>query len=149
YQSTVSMATGQHAEVPDEATLYTAIVEALEEAYRSERDRGVTLVGPHRDDLVITLGPAPAKGFASHGETWSLALALRLASYRVLAKDDPYPDARPVLILDDVFAELDAARRARLVEMTRDAEQLIITAAVSADIPPQLTGTHIPIQVRE
>ena len=149
YQSTVSMATGQHAEVPDEATLYTAIVEALEEAYRSERDRGVTLVGPHRDDLVITLGPAPAKGFASHGETWSLALALRLASYRVLAKDDPNPDARPVLILDDVFAELDAARRARLVEMTRDAEQLIITAAVSADIPPQLTGTHIPIRMRD
>ena len=149
YQSTVSMATGQHAEVPDEATLYTAIVEALEEAYRSERDRGVTLVGPHRDDLVVTLGPAPAKGFASHGETWSLALALRLASYRVLAKDDPNPDARPVLILDDVFAELDAARRARLVEMTRDAEQLIITAAVSADIPPQLTGTHIPIRMRD
>ena len=149
YQSTVSMATGQHAEVPDEATLYTAIVEALEEAYRSERDRGVTLVGPHRDDLVVTLGPAPAKGFASHGETWSLALALRLASYRVLAKDDPNPDARPVLILDDVFAELDAARRARLAEMTRDAEQLIITAAVSADIPPELTGTHIPIRMRD
>ena len=149
YQSTVPMASGQHAEVPDEAALYTAIVEALEEAYRSERDRGVTLIGPHRDDLVVTLGPAPAKGFASHGETWSLALALRLASYRVLAKDDPNPDARPVLILDDVFAELDAARRARLAEMTRDAEQLIITAAVSADIPSELTGTHIPIQMRE
>lgn len=149
YQSTVPMASGQHAEVPDEATLYTAIVEALEEAYRSERDRGITLIGPHRDDLVVTLGPAPAKGFASHGETWSLALALRLASYRVLAKDDPNPDARPVLILDDVFAELDAARRARLAEMTRDAEQLIITAAVSADIPSELPGTHIPIQMRE
>lgn len=149
YQSTVPMASGQHAEVPDEATLYTAIVKALEEAYRSERDRGITLIGPHRDDLVVTLGPAPAKGFASHGETWSLALALRLASYRVLAKDDPNPDARPVLILDDVFAELDAARRARLAEMTRDAEQLIITAAVSADIPSELTGTHIPIQMRE
>lgn len=149
YQSTVPMASGQHAEVPDEAALYTAIVEALEAAYRSERDRGVTLIGPHRDDLVVTLGPAPAKGFASHGETWSLALALRLASYRVLAKDDPNPDARPVLILDDVFAELDAARRARLAEMTRDAEQLIITAAVSADIPLELTGTHIPIAMRE
>lgn len=149
YQSTVPMASGQHAEVPDEATLYAAIVDALEDAYRSERDRGVTLIGPHRDDLVVTLGPAPAKGFASHGETWSLALALRLASYRVLAKDDPNPDARPVLILDDVFAELDAARRARLAEMTRDAEQLIITAAVSADIPSELTGTHIPIQMRE
>ena len=67
----------------------------------------------------------------------------------MLAKDDPNPDARPVLILDDVFAELDAARRARLAEMTRDAEQLIITAAVSADIPPELTGTHIPIRMRD
>lgn len=149
YQSTVPMATGQHAEVPGESALYTAIIEALEDVYRSERDRGVTLIGPHRDDLVVTLGPAPAKGFASHGETWSLALALRLASYRVLAKDDPNPDARPVLILDDVFAELDAARRSRLAEMTRDAEQLIITAAVSADIPAELTGTHIPIAMRE
>ena len=148
YQSTVPMATGQHAEVPDEAQLYEAILEELENAYRSERDRGVTLIGPHRDDLIITLGPAPAKGFASHGETWSLALALRLASYRVLAEDDPDPKNRPVLILDDVFAELDVARRARLAEMTRDAEQLIITAAVSADIPEELTGTHIPIQMR-
>ncbi|NWN89176.1 MAG: DNA replication/repair protein RecF [Micrococcaceae bacterium] len=149
YQSTVPMATGQHAEVPDETELYEAILEELENAYRSERDRGVTLIGPHRDDLVITLGPAPAKGFASHGETWSLALALRLASYRVLAEDDPNPNNRPVLILDDVFAELDVARRARLAEMTRDAEQLIITAAVSADIPEELTGTHIPIQMRD
>lgn len=149
YQSTVPEATGQHAEVPDEATLYEAVLEELGNAYQSERGRGVTLVGPHRDDLVITLGPAQAKGFASHGETWSLALALRLASYRVLAEDDPNPHARPVLILDDVFAELDAARRDRLAEMTRDAEQLIITAAVTADIPPGLTGTHIPIDMRD
>lgn len=149
YQSTVPLATGQHAEVPDETQLYEAVLAALEEAYQAERDRGVTLVGPHRDDLVITLGPAPAKGFASHGETWSLALALRLASYNVLCQDDPNPAAQPVLILDDVFAELDAARRTRLVEMTRDAEQLIITAAVTADIPEELSGTHIPIQMSD
>lgn len=149
YQSTVPLATGQHAEVPDEAQLYQAVLAELENSYRAERDRGVTLVGPHRDDMIITLGPAPAKGFASHGETWSLALALRLASYQVLVEDDPDPNAKPVLILDDVFAELDAARRSRLAEMTRDAEQLIITAAVAADIPAELTGTHIPVQMRD
>ncbi|GAA4477656.1 DNA replication/repair protein RecF [Enteractinococcus fodinae] len=149
YQSTVPLASGQHAEVPDEAQLYQAVLTELESSYRAERDRGITLVGPHRDDMVITLGPAPAKGFASHGETWSLALALRLASYRVLVEDDPDPNAKPVLILDDVFAELDAARRSRLAEMTRDAEQLIITAAVAADIPAELTGTHIPVQMRD
>jgi len=149
YQSTVPLATGQHAEVPNEVELYQAVLAELENSYRAERDRGVTLVGPHRDDLVITLGPALAKGFASHGETWSLALALRLASYRVLLEDDPDPRAKPVLILDDVFAELDAARRRRLVDMTRDAEQLIITAAVTADIPEGLDGTHIPVQMRE
>ena len=149
YHSTVPLASGQHAEVPDEAQLYHAVLAELESSYRAERDRGVTLVGPHRDDMIITLGPAPAKGFASHGETWSLALALRLASYQVLVEDDPNPNAKPVLILDDVFAELDAARRSRLAEMTRDAEQLIITAAVAADIPAELTGTHIPVQMRD
>ena len=149
YDSTVPLATGQHAEVPDEAQLYQAVLAELENSYRAERDRGVTLIGPHRDDMIITLGPAPAKWFASHGETWSLALALRLASYRVLLEDDPDPKAKPVLILDDVFAELDAARRSRLAEMTRDAEQLIITAAVAADIPAELTGTHIPVHMRD
>ena len=145
----MALATGQHADVPDQLQLYHAVLAELENSYRAERDRGVTLVGPHRDDLVITLGPATAKGFASHGETWSLALALRLASYRVLVEDDPDPRSKPVLILDDVFAELDAARRRRLVEMTRDAEQLIITAAVTADIPTGLDATHIPVQMRD
>lgn len=146
YESTVPLATGQHADVPDEAQLYQAMLTELENSYRAERKRGVTLIGPHRDDLIITLGPAPAKGFASHGETWSLALALRLASYRVLIEDDPDPKAQPVLILDDVFAELDAARRMRLAEMTQDAEQLIITAAVTADIPASLiNATFIPV----
>lgn len=149
YESTVPLAAGQHAAIPDEPQLYAAVLAELENVYRAERDRGVTLIGPHRDDLFITLGPAPAKGFASHGETWSLALALRLASYRVLVDDDPDPRGQPVLILDDVFAELDAARRARLVEMTKDAEQLIITAAVTADIPAGLQATHIPVQMRQ
>jgi len=149
YQSTVPLATGQHAEVPDELQLYQAVLAELENSYQAERDRGITLIGPHRDDLIITLGPAPAKGFASHGETWSLALALRLASYRVLVEDDPDPNAKPVLILDDVFAELDAARRSRLAEMTRDAEQLIVTAAVTGDIPHELNGTHIPVEMRD
>lgn len=149
YQSTVPLATGQHAEVPDELQLYQAVLAELENSYQAERDRGITLIGPHRDDLIITLGPAPAKGFASHGETWSLALALRLASYRVLVEDDPDPNAKPVLILDDVFAELDAARRSRLAEMTRDAEQLIVTAAVTGDIPDELNGTHIPVEMRD
>lgn len=149
YQSTVPLATGQHAEVPDELQLYQAVLAELENSYQAERDRGITLIGPHRDDLIITLGLAPAKGFASHGETWSLALALRLASYRVLVEDDPDPNAKPVLILDDVFAELDAARRSRLAEMTRDAEQLIVTAAVTGDIPHELNGTHIPVEMRD
>src|SRR5699024_6891091 len=100
-------------------------------------------------DLLSTLGPAPAKGFASHGENWSLPLALRLAPYNVLCQDDPNPAAQPLLLLDDGLAALDAARRTRLVEMTRDAEQVIITAAVTADIPEELSGTHIPIQMSD
>ena len=91
-----------------------------------EIERGVCLVGPHRDDLVLTLGDLPAKGYASHGESWSFALALRLASYALLSGDAPAgdawvadwgPDGEPVLILDDVFAELDARRRDRLAEL--------------------------------
>ena len=101
-----------------------------------ELDRGLTLVGPHRDDLLFSLGDLPVKGYASHGESWSFALALRLASYDLLRAggDDP------VLILDDVFAELDAGRRAQLAELVADAEQVLITAAVADDIPEQLRG---------
>ncbi|MGG5752502.1 DNA replication/repair protein RecF [Zafaria sp. Z1313] len=105
-----------------------------------ELDRGLTLVGPHRDELHLTLGGAPAKGYASHGETWSLALALRLASYRALLEDDPREGAGPVLILDDVFAELDTGRRARLAALVADAEQVIVTAAVASDVPASLGG---------
>ena len=89
---------------------------------------------PHRDDLVLSLGEQPARGYASHGETWSYALALHLAEYRLLAADG----ADPVLILDDVFAELDAKRRQRLVRVAEDAEQVLITAAVGDDLPGNL-----------
>lgn len=120
---------------------------AIEEMYRTklaavrpkEMERGITLVGPHRDDLVLMLGSLPAKGYASHGESWSYALALRLASIALLRAETRSGD--PVLILDDVFAELDAGRRERLAEMVLENEQVVITAAVSEDIPEKLIST--------
>ncbi len=121
--------------------------EAIEEMYRTklaavrpkEMKRGITLVGPHRDDLVLMLGSLPAKGYASHGESWSYALALRLASIALLRAETRSGD--PVLILDDVFAELDAGRRERLAEMVLENEQVLITAAVAEDIPEKLIST--------
>jgi DNA replication and repair protein RecF len=106
-----------------------------------ELDRGMTLVGPHRDDLVIHLGPAPAKGFASHGESWSLALALKLATFALLRAEGE----DPILILDDVFATLDAERRAALATVARSAEQTLITAAVVDDVPPELRGVRVEV----
>ena len=116
-----------------------------------EVERGVSLVGPHRDDLTLTLGHLPAKGYASHGESWSLALALRLASWRLLA-DDPMTaadDAEPVLLLDDVFAELDVRRRDRLAGLVADAGQVIVTAAVPDDVPAALSGTRFDVMAGE
>ena len=111
-------------------------------ARRSEEiARGVTLVGPHRDDLVLSLGHLPAKGYASHGESWSFALALRLGAYAMLRADG----VEPVLILDDVFAELDEVRRARLAERILGAEQVLITAAVASDGPAALAGRRYRI----
>lgn len=104
-----------------------------------ELDRGITLIGPHRDDLVLLLGELPAKGFASHGESWSYALALRLASAKLLSQESRTGD--PIIILDDVFAELDSGRRDRLASMVSDNEQVLITAAVSEDVPPSLKAT--------
>jgi DNA replication and repair protein RecF len=101
-----------------------------------ELDRGLTLVGPHRDDLVLRVRDLPVKGYASHGESWSVALALRLASAELLRAESPAGD--PVLILDDVFAELDAQRRRRLASLTTGYEQVIVTAAVEEDIPEAL-----------
>jgi DNA replication and repair protein RecF len=118
---------------------------ALAEARPRELERGLTLVGPHRDDLELLLGDAPAKGFASHGETWSFALALRLASYYVMLDDSAVAGDEPILILDDVFAELDATRRARLAAIVAKAEQVLVTAAVDADIPAELGGRRIRV----
>ncbi|MFJ3957317.1 DNA replication/repair protein RecF [Arthrobacter sp. NPDC090010] len=120
-------------------------VEALRELRQQEADRGLTLVGPHREELDLFLGQAPAKGFASHGETWSLALALRLAAYYVLLDDDLSGTQAPILILDDVFAELDAQRRARLATIVAGAEQVLVTAAVDGDVPPELHGARVRV----
>lgn len=115
------------------AELYRA---KLESVRGKELERGLTMVGPHRDDLVLLLSTLPAKGYASHGESWSYALALRLASINLLRDETRSGD--PVLILDDVFAELDAGRRARLAELVAGNEQVLITAAVGEDVPEQL-----------
>ncbi len=121
------------------------LLEAVGRMRSKEIERGVSLVGPHRDDLVLTLGGLPAKGYASHGESWSFALALRLASYELLTHGyddagDWGPDGEPVLILDDVFAELDFRRRERLAELVAPARQVLITAAVPGDVPEPLAG---------
>jgi DNA replication and repair protein RecF len=116
--------------------------EALAERRREEVQRGITLVGPHRDELVTAIGTLPVKGYASHGESWSYALALRLASYELLKADGD----DPVLILDDVFAELDVDRRDRLAELVAPAEQVLVTAAVDADVPALLTGARVEIR---
>lgn len=109
---------------------------ALQNKRAKEIERGLTLVGPHRDDLVMRVRDLPVKGYASHGESWSVALALRLASAELLRAESPAGD--PVLILDDVFAELDADRRRRLAAITAGYEQVLVTAAVEGDIPEQL-----------
>ncbi|GAA1881638.1 DNA replication/repair protein RecF [Paeniglutamicibacter psychrophenolicus] len=135
------------------AALLDATIEELEEMFLAallntrakELERGITLVGPHRDDVLLTLGSAPAKGYASHGETWSLALALRLAAYKVMGEDDPRPGAGPILILDDVFAELDATRRTRLASIVAGADQVIVTAAVASDVPEELGGIFLKV----
>ena len=106
---------------------------------QSELDRGISLVGPHRDDLELVLGRGPAKGYASHGESWSFALALRLGSFALLRSDG----VDPILVLDDVFAELDTTRRDRLAALVADAEQVVLTAAVHGDVPEALGGVRL------
>ena len=136
------------------STLGDAVTDVLEPAEVRERlrarmgerrseeiARGVSLVGPHRDDLVLTLGDLPTKGYASHGESWSFALSLSLGAYELLRADG----VEPVLILDDVFAELDEVRRARLAERIAGAEQVLITAAVASDVPATLAGRRFVI----
>lgn len=124
------------AEVPDDPEILEAmLLTAMARRRREEIERGRSLVGPHRDDLALLLGDEPAKGFASHGETWSFALALRLASYFLLREEGP----DPILVLDDVFSELDRHRREALVGIAREAEQVLITSAVGEELPGSLT----------
>ncbi|MBB6346086.1 DNA replication/repair protein RecF [Nonomuraea muscovyensis] len=156
YRSTLSTGgDAEEEEIPGETgssdtqTLSTDLGKTLEERLRerllevrpAELERGVTLVGPHRDDLILGLGDLPARGYASHGESWSFALALRLAAYDLLRADG----GDPVLILDDVFAELDSQRRRRLAEIVAPAEQVLITAAVPDDVPPELEGARFDV----
>ena len=132
---------GQPEPAPDRAALAAWMRTALASVRGQELDRGVCLVGPHRDDLELRIGDLPARGYASHGESWSAALALRLAAYELLREggDDP------VLLLDDVFAELDTGRRSRLAAVAAGAEQVIVTAAVPDDVPPALTGARFEV----
>ncbi len=124
------------------AELGAALEARMQERRGEEIARGLCLVGPHRDDITLTLGDLPTKGYASHGESWSMALALRLAGFALLRADG----VEPVLILDDVFAELDETRRARLAELIAGAEQVLITAAVEADVPQTLSGRRFSVQ---
>ncbi|GAA4962496.1 DNA replication/repair protein RecF [Kineococcus glutinatus] len=136
-----STATDPDGGLPAVVDVRAALLEAAQQQRRAELDRGVCLVGPHRDDVQLDLGGMPAKGYASHGESWSVALGLRLASYRLLRADTAGESGGdPVLVLDDVFAELDAGRRDRLAEVVADAEQVLVTAAVPDDVPPALRG---------
>ncbi|MEU3020660.1 DNA replication/repair protein RecF [Nocardiopsis sp. NPDC007018] len=130
-------------EVPhDRQRLVEVLRAAMERTRDRELQRGVSLVGPHRDDLHLQLGDLPAKGYASQGESWSYALSLKLAAFELLrAEGDD-----PVLILDDVFAELDAERRRRLTERVRDTEQVLVTAAVADDIPKELDGARFGVR---
>jgi DNA replication and repair protein RecF len=137
-------------EIGDErerAALTEGLLVALAERRQDELDRGISLVGPHRDDLVLSLGPGgegarlPVRGYASHGESWSFALALRLAAYDLLRADGD----DPILILDDVFAELDAERRGQLAELVAGAEQVLVTAAVDDDVPEKLAGVRFRV----
>lgn len=129
----------------DTEYLEAALLAGLARRRDAELDRGVCLVGPHRDDLELRLGDQPAKGFASHGESWSMALSLRLAAYELLRAEG----SEPVLLLDDVFAELDNARRKALAGVAASAEQVLITAAVGEDIPADWDATRIGITMRD
>lgn len=142
YRAAAGAEIGESAGGPDAVDDLRELLSAqLREVRTREIERGLCLVGPHRDDLVLELGSEPAKGFASHGESWSYALALRLGSVEILREDG----VDPVIMLDDVFAELDVRRRRRLAEFTASAEQLLVTAAVGEDIPAEIGGRRINV----
>ena len=117
------------------------ILTTITEISGQERERGISLIGPHRDDLLLNLGDHPVKGYASHGESWSIALALRLASYQLFINDGD----KPILILDDVFSELDEDRREKLINISQSAEQTFITVAVENDLPPSIKGAKFKV----
>jgi DNA replication and repair protein RecF len=127
--------------IPEISVLSAALLAELARVRPQEIERGVTLIGPHRDELELRLNDLPIRGYASHGEGWSAALALRLACFELLGADG----AEPVLILDDVFAELDAARRDQLATIASKAEQVLISSAVVDDVPEQLTGARYDV----
>lgn len=142
YKSTIEEWLPSNNSLPELSAVKAAFQQALAQKQTQEIARGVTLIGPHRDDMEVTLGDLPARGYASHGESWSLALSAKLAAFSLLRTDI---GSDPVLILDDVFAELDEKRRERLAESIADAEQTLITAAVSDDIPSCLDAHRIPV----
>ncbi len=145
YRTSLGVQAGVDAGGNGRESLEAALLAALMERRDAELERGMCLVGPHRDDLELWLGDQPAKGFASHGESWSFAVALRLASYELLRADG----GEPVLLLDDVFAELDAARRRALATVAESAEQVLVTAAVLEDIPAGWAARHVYIDLRD
>ena len=126
----------------DQDRVREALLAGIADRRRDELERGISLVGPHRDEAVLEIGDLPAKGYASHGESWSLALALRLASFALLRSEGD----DPVLILDDVFAELDQGRREQLAALVGDAEQVLVTAAVADDVPKSLLGRRFRVE---
>jgi DNA replication and repair protein RecF len=139
YRPSFELSTTQGSPI-DESVVHDALIAALIAGRKDEIERGMTLVGPHRDELALLLdhghGPVPAKSYASHGESWSFALSAKLAAFELLRAES----LEPVLILDDVFAELDSSRRAQLAEVAATAEQVLITAAVEEDVPEALSG---------
>ena len=146
YRSSVEVVENEAAAGNHSAELFeAALLDELARRRDAELERGVCLVGPHRDDLELRLGDQVAKGFASHGESWSMALALRLAAYELLRTEG----GDPVLLLDDVFAELDTARRQALANVAASAEQVLVTAAVHDDIPADWDVRRIEITMRE
>jgi len=141
YRSTLGDALPRR-ERADIEELEAALLAEIARVRSQEVERGVCLVGPQRDELELTLGDHPAKGYASHGESWSFALALRLGAYDLLRDDG----AEPVLVLDDVFAELDRKRRQQLAKVAANAEQVMVTAAVAEDVPEELAGARFEVR---
>jgi DNA replication and repair protein RecF len=142
YRASIDVGSGDGADVE---SLRVALLTQMSHRRDAELERGVCLVGPHRDDLELRLGEQPAKGFASHGESWSMALALRLAAYELLRAEG----GDPVLLLDDVFAELDTARREALAAAASSAEQVLVTAAVVDDVPRDWDAKRVTIGLRD